>query len=100
MRVKISAVFLFLSIFSSNVLSHAGQITRLSVDSAGKEGNAGSFGPAISANGFIVTFDSDASNLVTTQGDCGKPDTPKEKDCNNATDIFVYDRNIGGLERE
>ena len=37
---------------------------RVSVDSAGNEGNSGSFRPSLSADGRYVAFDSGASNLV------------------------------------
>ena len=50
------------------------QVTeRLSVDSAGVEGNNASTAPSISADGSSVTFQSDADNLVV--GDTlGLPD--------------------------
>src|SRR6266496_3891546 len=56
-----------------------GQTTRVSVDSFGNQGNGGSFRPALSADGAVVAFDSDATNLV-------------KGDTNNAGDIFVYDK--------
>jgi len=52
--------------------------TRLSVDSAGNQGNSTSFEPSISANGRFVAFRSNASNLVPG-------------DTNNTDDIFVRD---------
>jgi Tol biopolymer transport system component len=55
---------------------------RVSVDSNGTLGNNVSLKPSISADGSYVAFVSDASNL--TSGDT-----------NNATDIFVYDREYG-----
>src|SRR5437867_13428719 len=42
-----------------------GITTRVSVDSAGNQGNGFSGFPSISADGRIVAFYSDASNLVT-----------------------------------
>lgn len=56
----------------------AGTTVRVSESSAGEEGDARSLAPAISADGLVVTFSSDASNLV--------PD-----DTNSVTDIFVHD---------
>ena len=52
--------------------------TRVSVDSAGNQGNRGSFSLSISANGQKVAFSSNATNLVPG-------------DTNNAQDIFVVD---------
>jgi Tol biopolymer transport system component len=52
--------------------------TRVSVDSAGNQGNGYSFLPSISADGRFVAFSSDASNIVP-------------EDTNNQTDIFVRD---------
>jgi Tol biopolymer transport system component len=53
-------------------------ITRVSLDSAGNEGNFDSGFPSISANGRFVAFKSFASNLVPG-------------DTNNNSDIFVRD---------
>ena len=52
---------------------------RVSVNSAGNQGNAGSGEPAISANGRFVAFTSYADNLVPN-------------DTNGASDVFVHDR--------
>ena len=52
--------------------------TRVSVGSAGNQGNSNSSYPSISADGKFVTFSSDASNLVPG-------------DTNNSDDIFVRD---------
>jgi hypothetical protein len=60
--------------------------TRVSVDSAGNEGNGFSYSARISANGQFIFFYSDATNLVAN-------------DTNAATDAFVYDRNTGITER-
>jgi len=53
-------------------------ITRVSVDSAGNQGNSGSYNPSISADGRFVAFSSGASNLVPG-------------DTNTSPDIFVRD---------
>jgi Tol biopolymer transport system component len=63
-----------------------GETTRVSVDSAGNQGNADSHFPAISADGRYVAFQSLASNLVPG-------------DTNNAADVFVYDRQTGETTR-
>jgi len=52
--------------------------TRVSVDSAGNQGDYDSYNPSISADGRFVAFDSSASNLV-------------RGDTNSSLDIFVRD---------
>jgi Tol biopolymer transport system component len=52
--------------------------TRISVDSAGNQGNRWSYNPSISADGRFVAFTSDASNIVPG-------------DTNSSSDIFVRD---------
>jgi len=59
---------------------------RVSVDSAGSEGNVSSTLPAISADGRYIAFESMASNLVAA-------------DTNGIEDIFVHDRQTGVTER-
>jgi len=61
---------------------HTGQTTRVSVDSSGAEGNAGSAFPSISADGRFVAFDSLASNLVPG-------------DMNGTWDVFIHDLQTG-----
>jgi Tol biopolymer transport system component len=55
------------------------ETTRISVSSAGLEGDADSWAPAISLDGRYVAFDSFASNLVPG-------------DTNKAPDVFLHDR--------
>jgi Tol biopolymer transport system component len=59
---------------------------RVSVSSAGVQGNRDSSEPAISATGRFVTFGSDATNLVAG-------------DTNGYYDVFVHDRQTGITER-
>jgi Tol biopolymer transport system component len=59
---------------------------RVSVDSAGVQGNGSSEAHSISADGRYVAFSSDASNLVTG-------------DTNGTTDVFVYDRQTDAIRR-
>ena len=76
---------------ASDVFVHdrlTGLTERVSVDSSGVEGNgpSGNFGAQISADGQVVLFQSDASNLVAG-------------DTNRFTDVFVHDRVSGLTER-
>jgi Tol biopolymer transport system component len=63
-----------------------GATERVSVDSAGVQGNDGSCCPSISADGRFVAFESLATNLVPG-------------DTNGFTDVFVHDRQTGATER-
>jgi hypothetical protein len=71
-------------IFVKNIQS--GVTERVSVSSAGSEGNNGSNKPSLSSDGVIVAFHSTADNLVAN-------------DTNSESDIFVYDRNTDTIER-
>jgi Tol biopolymer transport system component len=77
---------LFLGALSAGSALAGGITTRVSVDNAGIEGNSGSSGPSISADGLYVAFESDADNLV--------PD-----DSNFVFDVFVRDRQTGTTTR-
>src|SRR5436309_665879 len=59
---------------------------RVSVASGGTEGNGASLSSALSADGRLVAFQSDATNLVVG-------------DTNGATDVFVRDRQTGMTAR-
>ncbi|MCB2188663.1 MAG: hypothetical protein KQJ78_19770 [Deltaproteobacteria bacterium] len=63
-----------------------GATTRVSVDSAGNQGDGSSASAAMSASGRYVAFYSEATNLVTG-------------DTNGASDIFVHDRQTGQTTR-
>jgi len=67
---------------------HAGDTTRVSVNSAGVEGNGFSNAPVISANGDgrYVAFYSNAPNLVSVDG-------------NGVDDVFVHDQQTGVTTR-
>jgi Tol biopolymer transport system component len=65
--------------------AQAQEISRVSVSSAGVEGNNESSHPSMSANGRFVLFKSDASNLVAD-------------DINGARDLFVRDLLLGRTE--
>ena len=62
------------------------QIQRISVDSDGVQANLGSHEASISADGSVVAFRSNASNLVAD-------------DTNGTSDIFVNDLSAGVVER-
>lgn len=62
------------------------KMQRVSVSSAGTQGNNESFEPSISADGRFVAFYSDASNLV-------------RHDTNAGRDVFVYDRSTRKTHR-
>lgn len=62
------------------------QTTRVSVDSAGVEGNSSSVGSSISADGRYVAFESLADNLAP-------------EDTNEAFDVFVHDLSTGATTR-
>src|SRR5439155_23790 len=64
----------------------AAHTERVSVDSAGRQGNASSFRAGRSQAGQVAAFSSDASNLV-------------KKDTNGVLDYFVLDRGTGTVER-
>jgi hypothetical protein len=68
------------------VLAAAGDVTRISVNANGVEGNDMSRFASISADGRYVAFESDANNLVSG-------------DTNGTTDIFVKDRFTGEVSR-
>src|SRR5207249_11131112 len=63
-----------------------GTTERVSVDTAGNEANGDSFEVAISANGRVFSFVSNASNLVAG-------------DTNGTFDVFARDRRRGTPER-
>ncbi|MGQ0551809.1 MAG: TolB family protein [Planctomycetota bacterium] len=63
-----------------------GETTRVSVSSAGDQGNSVSQEPDLSADGRYVTFHSDATNLVAG-------------DTNTSTDVYRHDRLTGTTTR-
>ena len=85
LRMAVSASLMLLGTVPA---LQAGDTTRVSVDSAGVEGNGFSTAPSISsmANGRYVAFQSDASNLVPGDG-------------NGLPDVFLYDRQSGKTVR-
>ena len=85
----ISKVHVLLSCIILLLFAHsafAGTTERVSVSSAGAEGNSISTNPSISADGRYVAFESEDNNLVSG-------------DTNSKSDIFVRDRETGLTER-
>ena len=64
----------------------SGATQRINLAPDGSEANGHSWGPVITPDGRFVVFLSDASNLVTGDG-------------NGVTDVFLYDRQTGLIER-
>src|SRR5262249_34593144 len=64
----------------------AGTITRVSVTSQGGQANGDSYNPSISDDGSLVSFTSDATNLVGA-------------DHNHASDVFVHNMTTGATRR-
>ena len=90
--MKYKLLFLSTAIASALVLTAGASASpsatvRVSVDSAGNEANELTWGyPVISGDGRYVAFSSAASNLVSG-------------DTNEASDVFVHDRQTGTTER-
>ena len=63
-----------------------GETTRVSVSSAGVEGNGSAVNPTLSADGRLVAFHSGATNLIPS-------------DTNANTDVFLHDRQTGETTR-
>jgi Tol biopolymer transport system component len=62
------------------------ETTRVSIGPGGAEGNGGSFSPSMSADGRVVSYWSNASDLVSG-------------DTNKAGDVFVFNRDDGSTVR-
>lgn len=73
----------------SDVFLHdrkTGKTTRVSVDSAGNQADGHSIAATISANGRLIAFESEATDLVAGDG-------------NKTYDVFLHDRKKGTTER-
>jgi len=72
---------------AASAVGLCGPTTRVSVDSTGGQADGASWWPpAVSSDGRIIAFSSDAGNLVTG-------------DNNSKSDIFVHDRQTGATTR-
>jgi uncharacterized repeat protein (TIGR01451 family) len=80
------AAVLFATAVLAAPAGSSGVTRRVSVDDTGTQGNSFSFQPAMSGNGQIVAFVSNASNLVIG-------------DTNGLPDVFVHDLGNGLTER-
>lgn len=87
MLVPLAALGLATALLAGGAGSAVTLVEIASVDGSGVEGNGQSSAPAVSANGAVVAFQSDATNLA------GLDPTPAR------TDIFVRDRTTGVTER-
>ena len=84
---RVGAVALTLTLVpAAGAQAQSGVFDRLSVSSAGEQGDAGSFAPATSADGSVTAFVSNASNLVAD-------------DANGRCDTFVRDAGAGTTTR-
>src|SRR4030043_435527 len=79
-------VLFFIVVLAPTVYAAQGYTTRVSVSSAGEQGNYESRFSFISSDGRYIAFESYASNLVT-------------EDTNGTRDIFVHDREMGETTR-
>lgn len=85
MKTRTTA-FLFAISLTGMAFSAPGDVARVSVSGLGSQANNRSFDASMSADGRYVVFSSEANNLVPG-------------DTNTAFDIFLFDRNTGGIER-
>ena len=90
MRIALPGALLATLVLAGSSLAALGDVERVSVSSAGVEGNDSSSSPSLSADGRYVAFASNASNLVPG-------DTSRFRVGGN--DIFVYDRTDDTIER-
>jgi len=90
MRIALSGALLATLVLAGSSLAALGDVERVSVSSAGVEGNDSSSSPSLSADGRYVAFTSTASNLVP--GDTNGNST-------SGFDVFVYDREEDAIER-
>ncbi|MEO7454115.1 MAG: hypothetical protein ABIV13_05065 [Fimbriimonadales bacterium] len=84
MRTHFSLVLLG---FASFAVAQVGATSRVSVTTAGVQGNGGSWSPGFEATGRYVVFQSQANNLVAG-------------DANGFVDVFVKDRSTGATTIE
>ena len=80
--IVLCMVFILPLLTTGQVIAAQGQTIRVSVDSAGNEGDDLSESSSISSDGRYVAFISSATNLVPN-------------DTNRAADVFVHDRQTG-----
>jgi Tol biopolymer transport system component len=84
---RVGAVLLVLVLAAPGVAQAvSGRVERLSVSSTGEQGDAGSYAPAISGDGGVTAFVSNASNLVAG-------------DTNGRCDVFARDAASGATTR-
>ena len=86
MKTFLALAILVLALSSSAAGGSEAATTRVSVSSAGDQGDRDSFGVGLSANARFVLVNSQATNLVPG-------------DTNDRWDVFVYDRSTGAMQR-
>ena len=86
MRLLVLGILVAMPAMPLGTAASPGVTTRVSVDSAGNQGNRVSVWPDISADGRFVAFSSSSSNLVP-------------QDTNGTSDVFVHDRQTGETTR-
>jgi Tol biopolymer transport system component len=80
----------------ADTVASPGSTERVSVDSAGTEGDGGSSLPAISADGRYVAFESVATNLLPNATNVCYDSHGRQYNC---TDVLVYDRQTRLIEQ-
>jgi len=71
-----------------------GTITLISRSARGGAGNGPSASPVLSADGRLVAFQSEASDLL-----CARGCTASAEDINLLWDVFLFDRRVGAMTR-
>jgi Tol biopolymer transport system component len=86
---------------ADGIFDEAGAVftTRVSVDSTGAQSNGESYFAAISADGGLVAFGSEASNLVAGDTNVACDNDGDTQYDDNCPDIFVRDRQAGTTNR-
>ena len=74
--------------------SRSGKLSLVSRTGAGRSGNGASSQPKVSADGGLVVFESDASDL-----ECAKKCAEESRDINLIADVFAFDRALNAVRR-
>jgi Tol biopolymer transport system component len=74
--------------------TRTGKVSLVSRTGSGRSGNGPSSQPKVSADGGLVVFESDASDL-----DCARKCAPENRDINLIADVFAFDRAANAVRR-